>query len=174
MKYKILKGTTLFTQLMVLAERCRQANQQASDLVVGLGFTDAHFCLCDHPQSIAGGLSGIEIKGGQPKGWRAVLSEHYRDMYLPYARGGDTLAHAKIKALPVVSVEPLNELLSFHPQTYQGRDGRSRWTTHPAVDWTFAEYILISMDENVQYTPVADMVEITASEFKALQEAPKK
>jgi hypothetical protein len=73
----------------------------------------------------------------------------------------------KINALPLVEYEAINSILKFKKQTYCKGMGIYH-VNCPGVLWRKG-FILIEVQEELKYKPVAGMKEITVSEFVKLE-----
>lgn len=164
MKYKILKGTDSFKQLTLLQQKINAANDKSKELVNELGAKE--FCYSSNWYVLAGGLAGIRFPE-KPIGWKRVFKDHYRDMYFPQRNlVANKELLEKIKNLPLVETDELNKIVGFEEQSYP-KNGKSIHVIAPVISFR-DEHILMSINENLIYKPLPDMIEITTSEYKAL------
>jgi hypothetical protein len=171
MKYKILKGTELYKKLMELKAKMVQANKAANKVATGLGCKQ---WLGGEHGTIAGGLTGFEFEK-QPDGWRKAWPGDYRNMYYPKNQKSNKEILDTIKALPVVTFAELNNVLGFEQHSVPFADGvgsRKRWLFHPGFQF-LKDMVLVVVDEQAEYTPLPDMIEITVSEFNQLVKKPQ-
>ena len=171
MKFKVLKGTTLFNKLMVLRRDMIAAEQAAADLAAEFG-SDT-FIASREFQVIAGGLEGI-MMDNKPATWVKAFPKHYPDVYIPAAgkpENRDILA--RIAALPVVRSHDYNTIIGFKPQEIR-LEGKLTVTLVSNCSLALKEgMFLIACNPNAEYEPVAGMTEILESEFKKLMALPE-
>lgn len=159
MKYKVLKTSPLGKQLMELHDRMKDASTQADKLVKELKGKK----YCRSRGGVAGGISAIEFDE-KPAGWK-IEGEKWRGFYMPKSNNKEM--REKIRALPVIGYGEVNKILSFKQQSYGKRDG-IYFVNCPGILWR-KSYILIEVQEELKYKPVAGMKEITVSEFNKLE-----
>lgn len=167
MKFKILKGTELFNKLKALQLKCQNANKAAFDLAGEFGSKE----ILPSPSInvIAGGLSGMKLDA-PPAGWKLASKYHYTTYYPKRTKANKDLIE-RIEALPKIKTEELNEIIGYNP--FNRSEDERRISFCPGVYWHYEDFILVSVAEYVEYTPVADMIEITVSEFNKLRETGK-
>jgi hypothetical protein len=167
MKYKILKDTPLFNSLVDMLLKMKECKKAAGDLVGELGGTGEYIPRVD---VLSGGIEGIAMEN-RPEGWSRAYPNHYSGLYFPQRRlKQNKEVLQKIDALPVVEKDYFNSLVNFKQQTVEtGR--KIKWLNNPGIDWK-KELILIDVDPDAKYTPAAGMIEVTMSEYKALQLLP--
>lgn len=156
MKYKVLKGTDLFKKLDALRQRMTDCNNAAFDLVKEIGYKKMR----GKNMVLAGGISTIEIPGGQPNGWR---KNHWglKDEYYPKKNKANKELLARIEALPVVEYEELNEILKFDSHDSDS----NKMSFHPGVYFEKKEILIDISRHYRRYKPVKGMIEILESEF---------
>jgi hypothetical protein len=170
MNYKIMKGTALFEKLSEVKkemDRVTARAQEVADSIGARGFARAHY-------SAAGGIAAFAFdKKKLPQGFRQV-GNSWDDFYYPLAniKGDKDLTRRnkellkKMADLPRVETKSVAQAVNFHFQVISGDN--SLLAVHcPSIEWE-DEYILVSMPKKCTYKPLADMIEITATEFKEL------
>lgn len=160
MRFKILPGTALFDKLQELKERMRLANEATKAFVTDLGFEQWY----QPTDSIAGGLDAVLYDKDHPRPSTWTTGGYPKKSLKANAEIID-----KIKALPMVSQWDLNAILSYNRQTVRAENS-NRIAFSPNFNIK-DEYVLIGIsDAAPNYKPVADMVEITVSEFNNMWE----
>ena len=165
MKFKIEKGTGLFEAFLVLKERIRITNAQAFEVVEELGLTR----YCPELYCLAGGISAFVIDDFtqfKRKNWAAINARKYSNFFFPKKIKANEALLAKIKALPKLQYNELNDLIQFKA----GSTTILGWALHPGVIWR-DDFVLIDTTEGQIYEPVADMIEILESEYIRLKNA---
>ena len=159
MRYKILKGTDLYNQLWALYLRMQEATSQIEQFIKECGYQDF-----GTSSEYLVGCDAIKIEAGKPEGWNSV-GEKYGRYYLPGAKQKEM--RDKIAALPRVGNDELNKIVNFRRQVTVGDGGIN---SHKCPGFGIsASYALISVALKCDYTPLPDMIEVLASEFKTLQ-----
>lgn len=169
MKYKIEKGTPLFTKLDNLGEQIRKVNKQACDLVKEMGFSNFH------PKGnfiLAGGISAVHADK-KPKDYAFAYGSSEPNAFFPRKIKTNKELLAKINALPTIDASALNDLVNFDPFTDSSDitpTGGRRISFHPGIAWK-KKYILIDIANYYEdsYKPAKHMIEITTAEFKKLK-----
>jgi hypothetical protein len=161
MKYKVLKTSPLGKKLMLLHREMQVASKQADKLVKEFGGKK----YCRATGAVAGGISAIEFEE-KPKGWKKVGAK-WQSLYMPMRNKKELWL--KINALPLVDYEAINSILNFSRQTYCKKEGFYH-VNCPGVLWR-KDCILIEVQEELKYKPVAGMKEIMVSEFNKLEKS---
>lgn len=155
MKFKALKGTETFAKLQAVWLRIKKADKAAKQLAIEL---NADTRWMSGWGSISGGISGIELKV-KPEGWKSTGENGF---YYPAKLNANKELLDRLEALPVVKDFELNDAVGFKRQSV----GR---VMHNCIGAQFGkDYHLFEVNEEVKYTPPADVIEITASEYKKL------
>lgn len=165
MRFKVLKGTQLFDELVALSNELSRCRKEALKIMKEVGGTYIRGC----NMVVGGGISAIALPE-KPDGWRNAYTD-MKGEYMPRndRASGKALAD-KIKVLPVVEYEVFKKLIKYD---YHDHD-TNRISFCPAVTWR-PTYILIAISEQYpRYKPVKDMIEITTSEYNKLAEEKKK
>lgn len=157
MKFKVLKGTPLFDKLSNARKEMRRCNKAALALIKELGYESGR----RKGHCLSGGISCFKINGEKPKGWRKQSDGYFPS---PIKKNAEVLA--KIAALPIAEYSLINEPLNYRWNDQELEAGNT-FQFCPGVCWK-NDYILIHIGELNRYAPVADMIEILDSEFKAL------
>lgn len=167
MKFKVVKGSELFDKLTSLKKEMIRCNNAAFNLVKKLGYSRMR----GRAGVLAGGISSIEIKSGQPEGWRKAYSNRVSNEYFPAKIKANKDLLDKINALPILEYDALNDLVDF-----DWRDCDSRFISfNPGVYWQQKVILIDISSEYSKYKPVEGMIEILDSEFQKIKnEADKK
>lgn len=160
MKFKILKGTETFQKLTDLKSEMNRCNSEASSLSKSLGGCIKGTHLGKGYGCISGGLAGIKMET-KPDGWKNASTQYY-GFYIPKINKANKHLLDRIELLPTVRHEDLNAIVGFEMQS----SGR-RWFNCPGVHWT-KEYVLLEVDNECDFTPNCDMIEILESEYVKL------
>jgi len=161
--YKVIKGSTLYTQLQALGLQIKQVKSAASALVKTFGGND----YTTTGNYLAGGIDGGVVFNVAPNStnWKSV-GEAWQKMYLPKVAYKDGVN--KIKALPVIKIEALNNLIAFTPKNII-IDSVGGYAQIRAPRIAFGvDYVLLQMPSECGYVPVANVIEILASEYTTL------
>lgn len=158
MKYKVSNTSPLGKKLLALQKKMSAAIKESDKLVKELKGKK----YCRARNVVTGGISAIEFDE-KPQGWK-VVGDKWQSLYMP--KRNQKELWDKINALPVIEDDELNTLLSFKKQTYASRGGMYYVNT-PGVLFR-KSCILIEVQEELKYKPVAGMKEITVSEFNKL------
>lgn len=161
MKFKILKGTKTFHKLKDLKAKMQKCNIQAADLSKELGGSTDGTYLGKGYDCISGGLSGIKMET-KPNGWKNA-SKKYEGFYIPKINKANQELLDRIEALETVKYEDLNAVVGFEMQA-RGM----RWFNCPGVHWT-KEYVLLDVQNECEFNPNSDMIEILESEYMKLK-----
>lgn len=160
MYFKVEKGSPLYDNLIDLMKKAKYVQEEARKLVFELGYLQYR----QRSWVLWGGISSILIPKDKPvpKDWSKA-----DDGYMPrkYRKSTRDLAE-KIKQLPVVEHDELNDLLG-----YDSNSSKTPYRTsfHPAFKYIKdKELFLISVADYMIYTPVDGMTEILSSEYNAL------
>lgn len=157
MKYKILPGTATFAALVGLQEKLIATNEQIEALQHEVGATaimvDAH--------TLGGGVNGFKMSH-KPDGWKVAWKHGLEPVYFPRSIPKNKLLLDWIAAIPKILPDELNTIVGFKKQW----KGIRRYIC-PVV--TFGpDFHLMRVSEDADYSPNADMVELTVSEYKRL------
>lgn len=168
MKFKVLAGTELFNNLLVIKEEIdsvRAASKKIWEKIEGCEG------ISENNHHLAGGIRAFSFKQYMSKkdcldGWR-LLEKGYSHWAFPKSSDkSNKQLLADIAALPVVESDRLKELLKYGNYGYCSGGGLG-FSSVPGIGW-FDGYILIQCPESIEYTPVEGMIEITVSEFNKL------
>lgn len=176
MKFKIPKGTETYEKLEALWERIHAADSAAYALVrsirkeMGLPHEgDEHnYAGSRH---LAGGIAAIQFET-KPEAWKQV-GKPYQRLYAPLAR--EKAMWARIKALPIVPVEDLNNIVGFE-RFVSIADGGDGLVAHRAPGMRLVpDAFLMEVPSKATYTPPnGDIIEILESEYNRLADAGRK
>jgi hypothetical protein len=154
MKYIIKLGSDLFNKLKELQAKMKEANEARMNFLQR--FADEIEYYPKH-HILAGGVEAICFnQNPDPKLWK----KFGKDAFAPKKSAKNL--YEEMVSLPVVTNKELNDLIGF----------KKAWLDHrvifrPAV--TFEDdYVLVSVDTEINYTPVEGMEEILDSEYKEL------
>lgn len=159
MKFKVIKGTSLFNDLTQLNKKMNKVRAAAYKVAKSFNGTGRY---ATSGNTLAGGIDAIEFNE-KPEGWKSV-GNSWQNFYYPKVTNKE--ANKAICTLPYLSFDEINNLLNFKSNAYTTNEGIV-WIKCPEVYW-FPTYILISLPDKVKYTPVDGMVEILGSEFNVL------
>lgn len=159
MKYKVSNNSPLGKKLTELRNRMLEASKQADKLAKEFNAKK----YCRNTNGVAGGISAIEFEE-KPAGWKKVGAK-WQNLYMPIASKKELWS--KINALPLISHNEVNDILKFKRQSYANKQGMY-FVNCPGVLWR-KTCILIEVQEELKYKPVAGMKEITVSEFNKLE-----
>ena len=163
MKYKVLKGTELYTALKAIQKKCWDAVDAAKKLGESLGAKD----VATRGNDRAGGIDAFQFSESPNKIlWMQPDRHNNKDFYYPrYGKKykeNDSL-HEQIKALPIVSFKEYNSVIGLNAQ-FVGLTHYRSFGLH-----IYEEYALIEVGEKCKYKPLSDMTEITVSQFNKLE-----
>jgi hypothetical protein len=166
MKFKIYRVTTIGKQLDELFDKMVSCRKEAINLIEELGAKE--FCDASGPFTLAGGIHGIRFPE-KPKGWKLIAPKQFNDVYFPMDNNANRELLSRIKRLPTVMYDELNNILGFEEQEYPNPHGRGMvMCTHPYIN-TKGNVYLMSISEEARYTPKSSaIIEITVSEYKEL------
>ena len=154
MYYKVEKGTETYLKLDNILKKTKECNNATINLVNSLGYKK--FVL--NSSFIAGGLSAIQAKK-KPDGFK---SSGYSNKSLYAPKKSNKALLNKISELPVVTYEEFNETIGFEQQ-FSDKYLHNTFGLSKRND-----LFLIEVDDNCNYTPKPDMIEILSSEYKEL------
>lgn len=156
MKFKILKGTELFSTLQDVQNGLIAGQAAISDELKQMGFTGQ---FASGSSSYLLSCDAVEIKGDKPDGWK-VVGEKWQSLYYP--KQTNKAALKKINAMPQIKVDALNKPLNFSFSVTVNLEiyHRPGFAFHK-------DYILIETG-NATYKPVEGMIEILESEYNSL------
>ncbi|GAB4003101.1 hypothetical protein GCM10028807_62870 [Spirosoma daeguense] len=161
MKFKINKNTPTGQKITQLYINMQAYNIQACDLAEELGGGPS---IATGGSSLGGGFIGVHF-AECPKNWKLSYRTDDGNYYFPKAIKANRELINRIQALPTVSYHSLNEIVGFKGFQFVGQKIINR------VGMVFGrEFYLLSLYEGVDFTPNADMVELTYSEYKRLKE----
>lgn len=168
MKFKVLKGTKLYMQLVAIqkqADKCRRASQK---LAKSIGATNV---ATRSGLNLAGGVAAFEFPcNKEPDAMFWMKPDRHNSPNLFYPRYGKKYTqnqelHDKIAALPVVTIAEYNAIIGF--EKHWGANMTQYVTYGLSIHKDFA---LIKISEGAKYTPNSeDMVEILESEYQKLK-----
>lgn len=161
MYFKINRDTPTGQKVVELHNRMVACNDAAKALVDELGGGSK---IVSTSRYAAGGLYGIQYKE-QPDGWKKVYDHHEGNFYYPKATKANLPLRLRLANLPVVTREEIAHLVGFQDQIVG-----TRWIYTVGFVFGDNEY-LFSTDDEAEFTPNDDMIELKASEYKALKES---
>lgn len=165
MKYKIVKGTETFNKLLRLKEEIKRVNKEASDVVKKLGAEK----YCKKNGKLVGGIGGIQFDS-KPEGYK-VIGKEWQNFYYPKVSNKKDLK--LIENLPTIDYDALNSIIGFNgPQTIETNNGIF-WINTVGLIWG-DDYVLIDIDDECEFEPNKDTVEILGSEYITLKSKIKK
>lgn len=153
MKFKILKSTPLFEQLLAVKDEIAEVQSKARVLlkeIGGISYFEAVGVL-------AGGISHVRF-AQKKKDW---VPSSEPGMYKPNPKNKEMLA--KISNLPTVSYERLNSLLNFEPQTVNSLQ-TVVVVSYPDIFFR-KDVILLDVENACEYEAPEGVIEILESEF---------
>jgi hypothetical protein len=154
MKYIIKQGSDLFNKLKELQAKMKEVIEAQQKFLSQFGEKIEYY---PRWHCIAGGVDGICFnKNPDPKLWK----KFDRDGYTP--KKSAKKLYEEMNSLPVVTNNEFNDLIGFK-KAFLGK----RVLFRPAVKFE-DDYVLVSVDTEVNYTPVEGMEEILDSEYKEL------
>jgi hypothetical protein len=154
MYYKVEIGTKTFESLKLIWDKMNKCNKEALSLVESLGFTKYGSAL----SKAAGGISCVESEE-KPEGYKQV-GKSYQNLYYPKANNKKILK--KFNALPIVTLNEYNDTIGFKEQFVSLSHHRAFGSIQK--DTMF----LVEINDNCDYTPKGDMIELLSSEYKKL------
>lgn len=169
MKFRVNKGTKLFDQLVAVGEQIRDANNAAVKFGKSLGFSAIRI----GGHVLAGGISSFQSET-VPDGF---IQKNGDGVFPRKNLKKNKEVLAQIEALPKVEHSVLNKVLKFDPfnsnEKAQNGNGSFKIQWYPHVAWK-SEYVLVEVAEYMNYKPLKDMIEITASEYEKLSKKKNK
>jgi hypothetical protein len=165
MYIKIATSSPLGQQLSEMWERgagygkkaFEWAAQQGADYVRG-----EFFC-------IFGGVCSAHFNSKPPKGWIKAGPKYDEGEYRIGTSPDGKALRKYADALPKITDDEFNKLLNYD----ENKRTTNKICFHPGIQWGKDNFILINIPDHTHYTPIADMVEITVTEYKALQKDKK-
>ncbi len=157
MKYKILPDTATFLALSDLWSRIVATSDQIESLQTDVGAT----AIMVSPQVLAGGVNGFKMPD-KPADWKTAYRHARQPVYFPRQMQRNRPLLDRIVAISAILPGSLNDIVGFKRQ-WKGL----RQYTCPTVEFG-ADFHLMSVGEEADYTPNADMEELTVSEYKRL------
>jgi len=161
MYFKVEKGTETFKKIDEMMDKFVDYNKQAHKFVEELGydaFGTSH-------RGVAGGISCINASE-KPDGYKQV-GKPYQCLYYPKANNKKLLE--QMAKLPILTYDEYNETIGFKEQF----TGLAHHRAFGLI--TTDDMYLIEVDDDCEYEPKSDMVELLGSEYKKLvAEAEKK
>ena len=166
MYYKIEGGTLLFATISAFFSKMEKSKEAVKKLVKEVG---AENFATNRQTYLAGTINAFYFPGGKPDNNWKIMGETYQNLFYPKAapKENKTL-HKKILDLPKVHQDELKKPLNYGNYTYASGGGFA-WNTLPAITYS-DKVILLHVDDHVEWTPVADVIEITGSEFNEIKE----
>lgn len=168
MKFKILKGTVLYEQLVAIQKRADKCLQASQKLAKSIGATNV---ATRDGRNLAGGVDAFEFPYGKdPDAMLWMKPDRHNSPRLFYPRSGKKYTqnqelHDKIDALPVVTIDEYNAIIGF--ERHWGSNLTHYVTYGLSIHKDFA---LIKISEGATYAPATeDMVEILESEYEKLK-----
>jgi hypothetical protein len=161
MKFKILKSTELFAKLIALKKEIDKHDKMAKKLAIELGGDST----ASSGRRLAGGIEAIHFKNPPDKTLWRVMGDSYQNLFFPKVKFKEAVK--KIAELPTLDHDVLNKRVGFVGGAYSCKEGLG-WATRPGMEF-HKEYILMETPEGHSYKPIADMVEITVSEYQKLK-----
>lgn len=162
MKYKILKGTNLFTVLTDINKRMIAVKKQAKDLAIEFGGIK----VATAGRHLAGGIDGIEFKE-KPVGWRSV-GNSWQNLYYPKMDKSMKVVRDKIDALPTIDFDEINKAVGFSANQVTANSNSLSWVKGVVMAW-HKDFVLMETVEGTTYKPVPDVIEILGSEYDVLK-----
>jgi aconitase B len=154
MKYIIKKGTPLFDRLTTLKEKMKEVNKVRHEFLHQYADEIEYY---ERYHAIAGGIEAICFKSNpDPKQWK----KFDKDAFSPKKSAKELWD--KFYGLPYVHNNEFNDIIGFK-KAFVG----NRVVLRPALNIQ-DDYYLISVDTEIEYTPVEGMEEIKDSEYKEL------
>lgn len=154
MYYKLEKGNETFEKLDNVWERMIECNKKAYALCKELGFTK----MGRSNNGVAGGISCFQADQ-KPEGFKTLKGYN---LYFPKKNNKEVLN--KIDELPIIEHKEYNETIGFKSQ-FSTSFHHSSFGSKKVND-----IYLIEVSEECKYTPTKDMVEITITEYKKLEQ----
>lgn len=153
MKYIIKPGSKLYNKLERLKFKMKKANDAQYKFLSKFG-REGGFYVPLH--TIAGGVEAICFEENpDPKLWKK-----FRNGYSPKKSAKKLLE--EFNSLPVVKNEELNNIINFKRASFE------RQVIFRPEFCMKDDYFLISINSEINYTPVEGMEEILDSEYKEL------
>lgn len=158
MFYKVDKNTEIGKQLVKLQEEmkvCHNAAIELTEKFGGTGYAGKMFC-------VAGGIRAIAAPS-KPKGWKKTGRE---GTYIVGERAKED--KKLIEALPVVTNDQLNTIISYTEFEKPTDFGSYHVTYRPSIQW-LEDCIVFKVSEEDPYKPTSSGIqEITKSEYELL------
>lgn len=161
MKFKVVKGTATFDNLMELKAKMCLVYKEAKKVVRELGGT-GH---CSDHNAAWGGVDAIEF-AERPAGWK-IMGKAWQRLYYPKASERELCK--KLSALPTVSHKEINEIVKFNAPQTVCNDAGMYFVNCVGLTWG-KDYVLMEVTEGAKYKAPKDVVEILDSEFQKLKE----
>jgi hypothetical protein len=171
MKFKVTKESDLYKKLMALHDRLISVRDEANKCAKDLGFTEYYH----KSMVLGGGFYGLVPVDGKTKtdGYSWAFSDREGNAVMPSKLTKNKEILERIKNLPVVHYEELNELVDYKEELSHRPSGKGHGTAMnfcPATSWGKG-YVLIDIPVyNGKYKPVDGMIEILESEYNTLHE----
>jgi len=176
MKFKILKGTELYTQLDAIQKKADQCHQASKKLAKSIGAIDT---ASRKNLTIAGGIDAFEFPYDKhPDLLMWMRPDRHNNPNLFYPRQGKKYDAnkpllEKIDALPKISRDEYNAIIGFVPSWGTLSGGLAHFKAYGLK--IHKDFALVSISEGATYKPISgDMIEILESEYLALEKKIKK
>lgn len=160
MYYKVKKESEIYAKLMALAVKIQEANEKAIELGEELGGNRTY----TEGSNLAGGIGAISFDENPDKlKWMSVGPKH-QSLFYPKSKNLDVLA--KLKALPTVSYDELNEITCF--KRIAGANKKGLFIVKSLGFVKRGKELLLKAYEDIPYNPVEGIEEIKGSEFQEI------
>lgn len=157
MKFKILPKTGLFNTLQEVNNGIIAARAAIRDTLISKGFTGNYGSSLSSLYLVS--CNAVEIEGEKPTGWKSI-GPSWQNLYWPLAKNKKVLE--ELSSLPKIKNEAINNPLGFSFCV-----GPNLEIYHRPGILFHKKFILVDTG-NVEYQPVADMIEILESEYDKL------
>lgn len=159
MKYIIRKGTPLFEKLSEVKTKMNIAFEAAGKIIQRLGAVEYYQKYS--PDIFYGGIDAIYFPNGNPDNKIFKAYKGGGNGYNMFAPKIKSELYKEIEALPTIQNKEVNDLINFKQGFIRNTN---RYLFRPSISFK-EDMVLISVDEDKEYTPVADMEEIKAEEY---------
>ncbi len=154
MRFIFKKDSGTGKDFQAMIDKCTEYNKKAYDLAIELGGK----AFRPGWGAIAGGISSIVFKPENhpdPKLWKKSGAGRHEFMPKKNSRAGKAIAK-QIEDLPEVSIQDLNNLLGFT---------KINPFSHPGYNLNNDEYFGFHFNDDWEFIPNEDMIEITVAEW---------
>lgn len=168
MKFKIPKGSDVYNSLVKLFDRGEKCSDAASKLAKHFG-AENYGKRNSSPQYFGGADAFKFSIGKEPDKnlWRKADKANPR-FFIPKAKNKQ--AWDKIKSLPSVSIDEINNAVSFPKGLHAVTEGNGISIIHTVVLNRGKSYFLLSVHNKIPYKAPKGVVEILESEYTNLLE----